>query len=76
MKESFILLLWWLLFGGAHTVMSAPSWRPKLIASLGERGFLGLYSLIAIATIVPLCVYYGEHKHTGPQLWVTLFPYL
>ena len=76
MKESFILLLWWLLFGGAHTIMSAPSWRPKLAASLGERGFLGLYSLIAIATIVPMCMYYGAHKHAGPQLWVTLFPYL
>ena len=76
MKESFILLLWWVLFGGAHTVMSSPSWRPKLVASLGERGFQGLYSLIAIATLVPLCIYYAEHKHAGPQLWVTLFPYL
>ena len=76
MKESFILLLWWGLFGGSHMLMSSPSWRPKLVASLGERGFWGLYSLIALATIVPLCMYYGAHKHTGPQLWITLVPYL
>ena len=76
MKESFILLLWWGLFGGAHMLMSSPGWRPKLVAGLGERGFLGLYSLIALATLVPLCLYYGAHKHTGPQLWITLVPYL
>ncbi len=76
MKESFILLLWWVLFGGSHMLMSAPGWRPKLVARLGERGFFSVHSLIAIATIVPLCMYYGEHKHTGPQLWVTLLPYL
>ena len=76
MKESFILLLWWVLFGGSHMLMSAPGWRPKLVARLGERGFLGVYSLIALGTIVPLCLYYGAHKHTGPQLWVTLLPYL
>ena len=76
MKESFIILLWWVLFGGSHMLMSAPGWRPKLVARLGERGFLGVYSLIAIATLVPLCIYYGAHKHTGPQLWVTLLPYL
>ena len=76
MKESFIVLLWWMLFGGSHMLMSSPGWRPKLVARLGERGFFGVYSLIAIITIVPLCMYYGEHKHTGPQLWVTLLPYL
>ena len=76
MKESFIILLWWVLFGGSHMLMSSPSWRPKLVARLGERGFFGVYSLIALITIVPLCIYYGEHKHTGPQLWVTLLPYL
>ena len=76
MKESFILLLWWVLFGGSHMLMSAPGWRSKLVARLGEWGFFGVYSLIALITIVPLCMYYGAHKHTGPQLWVTLLPYL
>ena len=76
MKESFVLLLWWVLFGGSHMVMSSPSLRPKLVSRLGERGFLGLYSLIAIATLVPLCMYYGANKHAGPQFWVTFGPYL
>ena len=48
------------------------NWLPRL----GEWGFFGVYSLIAIVTVVPLCMYYGAHKHTGPQLWVTLLPYL
>ena len=76
MKESFVLLLWWVLFGGAHTLLSSAGWRPKLVAGLGARGFQAVYSVIAIATFVPLCVYYAAHKHVGPQLWLTLVPYL
>ncbi len=71
MKESAVLLLGWLLFGGAHLVLSSTKVRPKLVARLGERPFLGVYSLVAFATLIPLCWYYGLHKHTGPQLWKT-----
>ena len=76
MKESFVLLLWWVLFGGAHTLLSSAGWRSKLVAGLGARGFQAVYSVIALATFVPLCVYYAAHKHVGPQLWLTLVPYL
>lgn len=76
MQASFILLLWWVLFGGTHIVLSSARFRPKLVAQLGERPFLGLYSLVAFATLIPLFVFYFRHKHAGPQLWTTLGPHL
>ena len=77
MKEAFILLCWWLLFGGTHLVLSSSHVRPKLIAAVGERLFLGLYSAVAFATLIPLCWYYGRHKHVDPLLWRTFAgPYL
>jgi len=76
MQASLILLLWWALFGGTHIVLSSARFRPKLVAQLGERPFLGLYSLVAFATLIPLFVYYFRHKHAGPQLWTTFGPHL
>jgi uncharacterized membrane protein len=76
MGAAFVILFWWLLFGGTHIVLSSPSVRPKLIARFGERPFLGLYSLVAFATLIPLVVTYARHKHAGPQLWRTFGPYL
>lgn len=43
------LLLAVLSFVGSHELLSHPLRRP-LIARLGERGFLGVYSLVAFAT--------------------------
>jgi uncharacterized membrane protein len=76
MKESFVLLLWWLLFGGTHLALSSSRWRPTLVARLGQRPFWGLYSLVAFATLIPLFVYYFHHKHAGPQLWIMFGPRL
>ena len=76
MTESFIVLLWWSLFGGSHIALSSSRLRPQLVARLGERPFQGLYSLVAFATLVPLFGYYFRHKHAGPQLWRTFGPYL
>ncbi|MGE0684565.1 MAG: NnrU family protein [Candidatus Binatia bacterium] len=76
MKEASIVLFWWLLFGGTHILLSSSSVRPKLIAQLGNRPFLGVYSLVAFATFIPLVVFYARHKHAGPQLWHIMPPYL
>ena len=43
--------------------------RGRLVAALGERGFLGVYTLVAFATFVPLVGFYFSHKHEGPFLW-------
>jgi uncharacterized membrane protein len=76
MGAVFVLLFWWLLFGGTHIVLSSSAMRPKLIARLGERPFLGVYSLVAFATLIPLVTYYAGHKHVGLHLWRTFGPYL
>ena len=76
MSATLIIAGWWLLFGGTHVLLSSARVRPRLVDRLGERSFQAVYSLVALASFVPLCVYYGRHKHLGPQLWVTLEPYL
>jgi uncharacterized membrane protein len=76
MKESLILLLWWVLFAGTHILLSSSWVRPKLVARLGEFPFLGLYSVVAFVTLIPLFVYYFRHPHAGPYLWQTFGPYL
>jgi len=69
MWEAFVVFFWWLLFGGSHIVLSSSFVRPQLVAKVGDRAFQGIYSLVALATFIPLCVYYGHHKHAGVQLW-------
>lgn len=49
-----------LLFLGTHFGLSSTSLRGTLVARLGERGFLGLYSLLALVTLVYLIWLYGE----------------
>jgi len=50
MEPTVSLALATLAFVGTHLVMSHPL-RDALVARLGERGFLGLYSLICFATL-------------------------
>lgn len=76
MWEAFVILLWWSLFAGTHLVLSSASVRPNLVEKLGDRPFLGMYSLIAFLTFLPLVHSYARHKHVGAQLWTTLGPFL
>lgn len=59
----------WALFAATHVALSSRSLRPRLAAALGERGFLGAYSLVALATFVPLAWFYLGHRHQGTLLW-------
>ncbi len=68
MTETWILIALWLAFGATHIGLSSVRFRPRLHAALGERSFLGVYSLIAFATFVPVVWYYFAHKHAGPLL--------
>lgn len=62
-------------FVGSHVLLSHPLRKP-LVKSLGEKGFLGIYSLIAFATLgwmvwsarqMPI----GAPKwEAGPALWI------
>jgi uncharacterized membrane protein len=63
------IVLLWIAFGGAHIALSSLRLRPRLVEALGERGFQGVYSLVAFATFVPLVWVYFANKHDGPLLW-------
>jgi uncharacterized membrane protein len=64
----------WVAFMGTHVWLSSSGVRPRLIARLGAQAFQGLYSLVALATFVPLVWIFATHKHAGPLLWTTLGP--
>jgi len=69
MTASVTILLLWSAFAATHIGLSGDRLHPRLIARLGERGFLGLFSLISLATFAPLVAVYFHHKHAGPLLW-------
>ena len=55
------------LFVGTHFLLSHPL-RPPLVAAIGEKGFLGLYSLVAFATLGAMVWAYRAAAITAP-LW-------
>jgi len=59
----------WIAFAATHMGLSSLSLRPRLLERLGERGFLGVYSLVALVLFVSLVRLYASHKHVGPELW-------
>lgn len=59
----------WLTFGGTHLALSSLRLRPTLVSKLSPGGFFGIFSLVALATFVPLAWLYFANKHTGPFLW-------
>jgi uncharacterized membrane protein len=69
MAEAAAILGLWVLFGATHMGLSSQGLRPRLVAALGARGFLLLYSLVALALFVPLVWLYFASKHAGPPLW-------
>jgi uncharacterized membrane protein len=69
MSPAARIVLLWTAFAVSHIVLSSAPVRARLIAWLGERAFLGLYSLIALAIFVPLVWIYFTHKHAGTALW-------
>lgn len=61
--------LLWALFAATHVAPSSEQLRARLVARLGERGFLGAYSLLAFAAFVPLVWFYLANRHEGALLW-------
>jgi uncharacterized membrane protein len=59
----------WALFLASHMGLSSQFLRPRLVSAIGLRGFLGAYSVIALAIFVPLVWFYGENKHVGDYYW-------
>jgi uncharacterized membrane protein len=63
------IVLWAALFVATHLGMTASSIRPRLVALFGDWPYLGFYSLVSLATFVPLVVEFSLHKHAGAMLW-------
>jgi uncharacterized membrane protein len=62
--------LLWLAFAGTHLALASRRVEPALAAKLGRHGYLGLYSVVALASFVPLCFVYFSNRHAGEWLWV------
>lgn len=69
MSVATSILALWLLFAATHMTLSSRRLRPRLVAALGERGFLGVYSLVAIAIFTALVWRYWTHRHAGALLY-------
>ena len=76
MSSAIKVLVWWMLFAGTHTVLSHPPIRSRLVSRLGEGVFQGVYSLIALATFVPLLwtFFTNRSSHAVPLLMLLMTP--
>ncbi len=68
MAAALLLAALWVAFAASHMTLSSRHLRPRLVAALGERGFQGAYSLLALTLFVPLVWIYFGHKHQGAYL--------
>lgn len=73
------LILAAVLFVVTHLGISSTPLRGMLVKGIGDRGYLGLYSLIAFATLIFLVIAFNDSTQTqflwGPDLalrWVPL----
>jgi uncharacterized membrane protein len=64
----------WAAFAATHVWLSSARTRGALIGRVGVQSFQGIYSLVALATFVPLVWIFATHKHAGPFLWATIGP--
>jgi uncharacterized membrane protein len=69
MSAALWIAFWWGMFAGTHMVLSSRAVRGSLVSRLGEKTFLGLYSLVAFATFIPLAWVYFGNRHAGGPLW-------
>jgi len=69
MSPTVWIVLLWLGFAVSHMVLSSVRLRPLLVEQLGERGYAGMFSVVALAFFVPLVWIYFGNKHYGAWLW-------
>jgi uncharacterized membrane protein len=74
MSAAMTIAVLWGAFAGSHLLLSGSALRPRLVGRLGLQPFLGLYSLVALATFAALAWVFATHKHAGPLLWTMLGP--
>ena len=64
----FLLILLSVLFALTHIGMSHDPLRSKLISNLGEKPFLGLYSLVSLITFGGAIWAFSGQEDAGPLL--------
>lgn len=69
MDPVLAIAMWGALFVGSHLLISSDLVRPRLIGAIGAQPYRGVYSLVAFATLIPLIMAFGHHKHAGTLLW-------
>jgi uncharacterized membrane protein len=69
MHPALAIILLWSVFAATHMTLASVSLRPRLVARLGDGAYMGLYSLVALATFVPMVWLYFAHKHEGAYLF-------
>jgi uncharacterized membrane protein len=65
MEPAAAVTLLWGVFGGLHIGLSAAPIRSRLVAHLGESGFVGVFSLAATVSFAALVRYYATHRWDG-----------
>jgi uncharacterized membrane protein len=63
------ILFWMSAFGASHMGLSALRVRSRLVSAIGLGPYLGLYSVVAFATFVPLVMAWMRGIHGGGFLW-------
>ena len=69
MESVAVILFWWLMFGGTHIIGSSIPVRMFFIKHIGTLGFKCIYSMVALATFIPLCYVFFTHRHAGYLLY-------
>ena len=69
MNPALWIWFWSGLFVITHLAISSTLLRPRLLAALGAQPYRGIYSLIALGTLLPMIVTFSLHEHSGPLLW-------
>lgn len=71
MQREATILIWWVMFGGTHIFGSSIPVRTFFISRIGTIGYKAFYSLVALATFIPLCYVYFTNRHAGPPFYET-----
>src|SRR5262245_17188318 len=69
MDPSIAVTLLWLVFAGTHVGLATRPVRTRLVARLGERGFVAAFSAVASIAFAALVAVYAIHRfegHVGP----------
>jgi len=64
-----LLILFSTLFAVTHIGMSHDPFRSKMIARLGEKPFMGIYSLVSFITFGGAIWLFAGNRKAGPELW-------